>query len=268
MSQPINMWESSSRLPDSPSLFFTPGLDSFNALANWDPLVPLAPISPRSPKKLTSIESPPPSLQQQAPWKPPPVNNYLANRADSPTTRALDIEAELTKQNLFKTELCRNWQETGLCRYGPKCQFAHGQHELRGVQRHPKYKTEICRTFHSTGTCGYGQRCRFVHQVNEMRNSVDDSPSGLPGNGSSTCPEFSFLEQLAQLKMSELSISPTDDESCFVAPPSMMPDSSFPNLYPTSLMMNSVDWFEDPDMLFFARPTAPASAAGFNNPGL
>jgi hypothetical protein len=32
------------------------------------------------------------------------------------------IEAELTKQNLYKTELCRNWRETGLCRYGNKCQ--------------------------------------------------------------------------------------------------------------------------------------------------
>ena len=30
-----------------------------------------------------------------------------------------------------------------MCRYGGKCQFAHGSHELRPVQRHPKYKTEV-----------------------------------------------------------------------------------------------------------------------------
>lgn len=73
------------------------------------------------------------------------------------------IEEELSKQNLYKTELCRSFQDTGLCRYGHKCQFAHGEHELRPVLRHPKYKTEICKTFSNTGNCPYGARCRFLH---------------------------------------------------------------------------------------------------------
>ncbi len=42
-----------------------------------------------------------------------------------------------------QTELCRSFEETGSCRYGAKCQFAHGREELRPVQRHPKYKTEV-----------------------------------------------------------------------------------------------------------------------------
>ena len=49
------------------------------------------------------------------------------------------------KLGLYKTELCRSWEEKGTCRYGTKCQFAHGEEELRKVPRHPKYKTEICR---------------------------------------------------------------------------------------------------------------------------
>eukprot|EP00890_Picochlorum_soloecismus_P005636 jgi/Picsp_1/6073/NSC_03427-R1_protein len=65
---------------------------------------------------------------------------------------------------LYKTELCRSWEEFGNCRYGTKCQFAHSREELRHVQRHPKYKTEVCRTFATTGTCPYGTRCRFIHQ--------------------------------------------------------------------------------------------------------
>lgn len=65
--------------------------------------------------------------------------------------------------NLYKTELCRSFAETGTCRYGLKCQFAHGASELRPVSRHPKYKTEICKTFHTQGTCPYGTRCRFIH---------------------------------------------------------------------------------------------------------
>lgn len=41
------------------------------------------------------------------------------------------------KASLYKTERCRSWEESGKCRYGAKCQFAHGG-ELRPVQRHPK----------------------------------------------------------------------------------------------------------------------------------
>lgn len=74
-----------------------------------------------------------------------------------------NIEDELQKQNLYKTELCRSFTETGICRYGHKCQFAHGGHELRPVLRHPKYKTEACKTFSLTGQCPYGNRCRFIH---------------------------------------------------------------------------------------------------------
>ncbi|KAK0566067.1 hypothetical protein OC861_003429 [Tilletia horrida] len=67
------------------------------------------------------------------------------------------------KLNLYKTELCRNWEEKGTCRYGVKCQYAHGEAELRPVQRHAKYKTEICRTFWRTGSCPYAKRCCFIH---------------------------------------------------------------------------------------------------------
>ena len=29
-----------------------------------------------------------------------------------------------------KFEMCKNWKEKGTCRYGEKCLFAHGKHEL------------------------------------------------------------------------------------------------------------------------------------------
>lgn len=67
------------------------------------------------------------------------------------------------QHSLYKTELCRSWEESGTCRYGSKCQFAHGRDELRPVLRHPKYKTEVCRTFAAQGSCPYGSRCRFIH---------------------------------------------------------------------------------------------------------
>lgn len=49
------------------------------------------------------------------------------------------------------------------CRYGTKCQFAHGAHELRSRTRAHKYKTTKCKNFWLTGSCHYGVRCNFVH---------------------------------------------------------------------------------------------------------
>ncbi|XP_049640665.1 mRNA decay activator protein ZFP36L2 [Suncus etruscus] len=76
----------------------------------------------------------------------------------------------------YKTELCRPFAESGACKYGDKCQFAHGGHELRSLARHPKYKTELCRTFHSSGFCPYGPRCHFVHNADERRPAPPARP--------------------------------------------------------------------------------------------
>ena len=84
--------------------------------------------------------------------------------------------SQVSMHSLYKTELCRSWEETGSCRYGSKCQFAHGKAELRPIARHPKYKTEICRTFAQNGTCPYGTRCRFIHYI-----SSKDIPKGKQG---------------------------------------------------------------------------------------
>ncbi|XP_030626184.1 mRNA decay activator protein ZFP36L1b [Chanos chanos] len=69
----------------------------------------------------------------------------------------------------YKTELCRPFEENGSCKYGDKCQFAHGMGELRSLSRHPKYKTELCRTYHTSGICPYGARCHFIHNEEERR---------------------------------------------------------------------------------------------------
>jgi len=83
----------------------------------------------------------------------------------------LMMDEEMMKQNLYKTELCRSYVDTGVCRYGHKCQFAHGEHELRPVFRHPKYKTENCKTYMTTGHCPYGPRCCFIHPGCQWSNS-------------------------------------------------------------------------------------------------
>lgn len=80
-----------------------------------------------------------------------------------------------TNSSRYKTELCRPYEENGTCKYGDKCQFAHGIHEIRSLNRHPKYKTELCRTFHTIGFCPYGPRCHFVHKADEIERPNSDS---------------------------------------------------------------------------------------------
>ncbi|CAD6891423.1 unnamed protein product [Tilletia laevis] len=86
------------------------------------------------------------------------------------------------KLNLYKTELCRNWEEKGTCRYGVKCQYAHGDAELRHVQRHSKYKTEICRTFWRTGSCPYAKRCCFIHTTATDTTGMEFASPSLGSN--------------------------------------------------------------------------------------
>lgn len=88
----------------------------------------------------------------------------------------------------YKTELCRPFEENGACKYGEKCQFAHGYHELRSLSRHPKYKTEPCRTFHTIGFCPYGPRCHFIHNADERRPAPSNANmQGEPKSARDLC---------------------------------------------------------------------------------
>ena len=73
---------------------------------------------------------------------------------------------------LYKTELCRSFEETGKCKFGQRCLFAHGKLELREIQRHPRYKTEICKSFFQDGICKYGKRCCFLHEMPQDNEDV------------------------------------------------------------------------------------------------
>jgi len=66
----------------------------------------------------------------------------------------------------FKTEMCKNWIEAGVCRYGIKCQFAHGGDELthKVLPQNAKYKSKLCNTFADGLFCPYGNRCLFRHE--------------------------------------------------------------------------------------------------------
>lgn len=100
-----------------------------------------------SPTAVPNMYSPTPSVT--ATWKINPNSqpqmplSHLISQAQGLVVGG--PSAHNRKIGLYKTEICRNWEEKQTCRYGVKCQFAHGPSDLRIVPRHPKYKTEICR---------------------------------------------------------------------------------------------------------------------------
>lgn len=67
--------------------------------------------------------------------------------------------------NKYKTEICRNWEIEGRCRFGDECTFAHGDRELHKKSSMPSnYKTKICKQFtEEPYYCPYGEKCQFLH---------------------------------------------------------------------------------------------------------
>jgi hypothetical protein len=117
---------------------------------------------------------------------PSPDSSSSSSAAStSPTSAAAASSSSKVNTSRYKTELCRPYQENGSCKYGEKCQFAHGHHELRSVSRHPKYKSDLCRTYHSVGFCPYGPRCHFIHNLEELKQQQAQQNKGANSSSSS-----------------------------------------------------------------------------------
>lgn len=61
----------------------------------------------------------------------------------------------------YKTRLCTQYAELGMCPRGDQCTFAHGGHEVKG------YKTKLCK--YEAGLCPSGDKCSFAHNGAEVR---------------------------------------------------------------------------------------------------
>ncbi|XP_007491871.2 mRNA decay activator protein ZFP36 [Monodelphis domestica] len=131
---------------------------------------PSDPPIPRPPGRSTS-------LVEGRSWVPPPPGfEPLPPRAGPVPSEGA---AGAASSSRYKTELCRTFSESGKCRYGSKCQFAHGPGELRPASRHPKYKTELCRKLLILGSCPYGSRCHFIHYPSDFLSGAVAHPPPL-----------------------------------------------------------------------------------------
>jgi len=97
------------------------------------------------------------------------LKQNMENKSQGETDDFLALNQALFADK-FKTEMCVKFQQLGACPYGKRCNFAHGEDELRGLSRHPLYKTRPCIPFIQTGKCPYGRRCNFIHSVGDTRN--------------------------------------------------------------------------------------------------
>ena len=100
----------------------------------------------------------------------------------------------------YKTQLCKNYQDTGLCDFGSHCQFAHGRLELRNInQNHyqsggrsvtsgmspvssvspggPLRVQNLCQSWLQNGVCVSGGMCGAAHSLNELSQSARAQPS-------------------------------------------------------------------------------------------
>jgi hypothetical protein len=126
----------------------------------------------------------------------------------APAARAAD--------NFYKTRMCKNWEQTGSCLYAGRCNFAHGEEELRSasglaatpspaatqalptpasrpstrrqIEEEPErpaqlYKTRMCKNFEQMGSCKFGDKCNFAHGKEELRRSVGAASTVSAGRG-------------------------------------------------------------------------------------
>ena len=92
----------------------------------------------------------------------------------------------------YKTALCKKFSTQQSCPYGDKCQFAHGEQELRTFNGQPQnmmytmgmgnknqnnmlnYKIVKCKNWEQDKTCKYGMHCTYAHGDEELRNKADN----------------------------------------------------------------------------------------------
>lgn len=99
------------------------------------------------------------------------------SRPEKKATQSAQSQFQFSEK--YKTEICKNYEQSKFCKFGSNCCFAHGETELRTkFVSNEFYKTKICRHFEHSGFCPYGQRCQYFHfQSNRVYSEILESLS-------------------------------------------------------------------------------------------
>ncbi|KAJ4952409.1 hypothetical protein NE237_029241 [Protea cynaroides] len=159
------------------------------------------------------------------------MDGILVGSVSGGRSRSSSDSASLSPGNsLYKTEICRAWEETGSCRYNTKCQFAHGKEELRPgryINKNTKFDVQVAKTW-NRGT--HGPKSGFSR--NPMASASASAPalvSSLSASASASPappqpPELGMKKSTMKLKQEDISTavdwSPEDDSNKIPIPSS------------------------------------------------
>lgn len=90
-------------------------------------------------------------------------HHHHQSKSHLPPITSKQHKQQHVNTQLYKTELCALFVKLGVCPYGNKCQFAHGENELKDIARPPKWRSKPCANWTKFGSCRYGNRCCFQH---------------------------------------------------------------------------------------------------------
>lgn len=124
--------------------------------AEYAPSSDLLPLTTENLERLTLTS-------EKTPRKSPVQIKKTTKSGHEGSNSVGDANSEEGNRGLYKTELCESFTTKGTCRYGSKCQFAHGLSELKFRQFGNNFRTKPCVNWSKLGYCPYGKRCCFKH---------------------------------------------------------------------------------------------------------
>jgi hypothetical protein len=94
------------------------------------------------------------------------TKSIIEKLVDPLTSRKHNFTPSTPYVHKFRTEMCKNFELHGKCKFGDECSFAHGKQQMmlkKDVSA--LYKTKDCKKYTANGYCPYGQRCQFIHRA-------------------------------------------------------------------------------------------------------
>mmetsp|Transcript_10842 Transcript_10842/g.17993 ORF Transcript_10842/g.17993 Transcript_10842/m.17993 type:complete len:819 (-) Transcript_10842:930-3386(-) len=114
------------------------------------------------------------------------AQDETGTRVDGGSVLPQNLRGDPFRSAKVKTEMCRDYNKPGGCRFGDKCNYAHGEHQLKnqklmdlaaaGLVDTEVYRTHVCVPWVATGACPFDQRCARLHDP-RVNGTV---PSWLP----------------------------------------------------------------------------------------
>ncbi|KAL2343769.1 hypothetical protein Fmac_005054 [Flemingia macrophylla] len=122
-----------------------------------------------------------------------PVSGGKSGRSSSSSGRGSSSSTSSTARSVFRTDICRAWEEPGNCRYNSRCQFGPQKEESRSTKS--KSGEEILQSSTGAESSTHGPSSPIVHQQSTAVESEHEvSTSQPPSTTSETKPGTQIVE--------------------------------------------------------------------------